>query len=84
LLAQDIERFDFFSNHFIARVPDQSQLITDVRYSHLPWTSNPLWALEIDYEHQDVHAKIKYFREYRQLNWVKFWDALLGREGVWE
>lgn len=45
--AQDIERFRWFSNGYIARDPDNKYRIIDVRYSMIPNQVKALWSIEL-------------------------------------
>jgi inner membrane protein len=45
--AQDIERFRWFSNGYIARDPDNKYRIIDVRYSMIPNEVKALWGIEL-------------------------------------
>lgn len=45
--AQDIERFRWFSNGYIAKEPGNSNRIIDVRYSMVPNEVNALWGIEL-------------------------------------
>ena len=50
--ARDIERFRWFSNGYLARSPEFSNRVIDIRYSMLPNEVAPLWSIELD-----PHAK---------------------------
>jgi inner membrane protein len=45
--AQDIERFRWFSNGYIARAPEFGNRVIDIRYSMLPNEVAPLWSIEL-------------------------------------
>ncbi len=45
--AQDIERFRWFSNGYIARDPIYANRVIDVRYSMIPNEVAPLWSIEL-------------------------------------
>lgn len=47
-IRRDIERFQFFSDGLLARVPTEPTLIGDMRYSIEPAAFQPLWGLRID------------------------------------
>jgi len=46
--AKDIERFRWFSNDYLAVDKDDSLLIVDMRYSHLPNEIKGLWGIRLD------------------------------------
>ena len=54
--ARDIERFRWFSDGFIARNPDNSLMIMDVRYSLLPNELAPLWVIQLKPEEPWEHV----------------------------
>ena len=46
--ARDIRRFKWFSNDYLAIDQDDSLLIVDMRYSHLPNEIKGLWGIRLD------------------------------------
>ncbi|MFT4518596.1 MAG: inner membrane protein [Halioglobus sp.] len=46
--AEDIERFRWFSNGYIARDAEHANRIIDIRYSMIPNEVNALWSIELD------------------------------------
>ncbi len=46
--AQDIERFRWFSNDYLAVEPGNPYRITDIRYSMVPNEIRGLWSIELD------------------------------------
>ena len=54
--AQDIERFRWFSDGFIARNPDNHLMIMDVRYSFLPNELSPLWVIRLKPQEPGQHV----------------------------
>jgi len=46
-LYQDIERFIFFSDGFLAWHPEHANVLGDVRYAMLPTSILPLWGIEL-------------------------------------
>lgn len=45
--AEDIERFRWFSNNYIAKDPNFPNRVIDIRYSMVPNQINALWSLEL-------------------------------------
>ena len=46
--AEDIKRFDWFSQNHLAISPENKNLIIDIRYSILPNQISGLWGIELD------------------------------------
>ena len=46
--ASDIQRFDWFSNHYLALSPRDPLLIVDIRYSLVPNQAYGLWGIRLD------------------------------------
>lgn len=53
---QDIERFRWFSDGFIARHPHNHLMVMDVRYSFIPNEFLPLWVIRLKPETPDEHV----------------------------
>lgn len=66
VLARDLERFARFSDGYLARHPEQSDIIGDARYAVLPDSINPLWGIEVDLEKPDMHTPFHTFRDVDQ------------------
>lgn len=83
VLEKDIKRFSFFSNQFVARDQENNQYLSDIRYSRLPWTLNPLWAIVIDENHPNTHVRLKFFRDIESLDTDLFFNSIIG-QGIFE
>ena len=46
--AKDLERFRWFSNDYLAVDRDDTLLVVDMRYSHLPNEIKGLWGIRVD------------------------------------
>jgi len=46
--AEDIKRFSWFSDGYLAISMKNPDMITDMRYSFLPNRINPMWGIELD------------------------------------
>lgn len=79
VLAKDILRFTNFSAGLVAIWPEQPNVLIDVRYSNLPTTIAPLWAIEMDRENPEEHAKYTLFRDATKETREKFLALLFGR-----
>ena len=63
ILSRDLQRFDHFSNGFLARHPEQPDVIGDLRYAALPQSVKPLWGIRVDRKRPDEHVPFENFRE---------------------
>jgi inner membrane protein len=80
-LYNDIERFDHFSDQYLAYHPEYQNIIGDVRYGMLPSSLEPLWGIEIDTSEPDRHAVFKTFRDPDRIpaQMQQLWDMICGR-----
>lgn len=46
--ANDLQRFAWFSNQYLAISPDDTNFVIDVRYSVIPNEIRPLWGIQLD------------------------------------
>ncbi len=79
VLARDIERFDYFSDGFVARHPERPNVLGDVRYALLPNSTLPLWGIRFDPAQQGEHVAFMTFRQHDRAERRAFMDMLLGR-----
>lgn len=61
-LARDIDRFDHFSSRYLARHPEQADVVGDLRYAMLPNETIPLWGIRYDPAAVDEHVSFESFR----------------------
>ncbi len=80
VLAKDIVRFGHFSDGWLYAVPGKEHLISDLRYSILPNTASPLWAIEVDPALLDVHAPFLMMQRVGERDWSSYWGMLRGYE----
>jgi len=78
VLAEDIKRFEFFSDGYIALFPGEKPLIGDARYSMLPTSVKPIWGIEVDLADQQRHTPFNQFHDSSDLTRQRFVDMLLG------
>ena len=78
VLAKDILRFTTFSAGLVAIQPEQPNLLIDIRYSNLPTTITPLWAIEMNLSNPNQHAQFKLYRDSSKETRDKFIALLLG------
>ncbi|NNE94242.1 MAG: metal-dependent hydrolase [Verrucomicrobiales bacterium] len=62
-LSRDLERFAHFSADYLARYPDQPDVVGDFRYAMIPNSVMPLWGIRIDRSRPDRHVSFENFRE---------------------
>lgn len=79
VLANDVERFRFFSQDFLYRYPKDEQVIGDMRYAMYPNSAQPLWGILLDPAKADVHTEFVYFRDASKSSFKILWDMILGR-----
>ena len=79
VLYEDVQRFQRFSDGFVAIDPTKSNVLGDIRYSMLPTSAKPLWGIVIDQTQPQQHAKYQFFRDNSKLVRQTFVNMLLGR-----
>lgn len=79
VLARDIARFARFSDGFLARHPERSEVLGDVRYAMLPNSVEPLWGVEMEPARPDRHVEFRTFRQADAATRKAFWGMLRGR-----
>lgn len=82
VLYKDIQRFDNFSDGYIAYDLSQKNVIGDLRYSMLPTTIKPLWGIVINKNETETHANYKFFRDSGEPVRTKFIKMLFGNKTV--
>ena len=80
VLAGDIDRFDHFSDSYLARHPTDPLVVSDLRYAALPQSVNPLWGIRVDPEKPDQHASFENFRDIRKESRTQLIDMLKGQK----
>lgn len=79
VLANDIERFRFFSQSYLFVHPEQREVLGDLRYAMLPDSVVPLWGIRIDPGEPESHVSLEYFRDASAPNRAHLWDMIWGR-----
>jgi len=80
VLDQDIQRFNTFSDGYIALQPLNYNSLHDVRYSIQPDGLAPLWGIEFDPAQPGSHAKFTVYRNLTRANRQRFLAMLLGQD----
>jgi len=78
VLATDIERFRLFSAGWLGIYPAQPDVLVDVRYSSLPNSVAPMWAIKIDPARPWEHASYTVSRDSSSETRKKFLELLMG------
>lgn len=79
-LHQDIRRFDFFSDGYLALHPDDPHFLGDVRYAMLPTIVRPLWGIRLDTQHPNAHVQFEASRQMSKDEIGQFISMLLGKD----
>ena len=79
ILAADVERFRFFSQGYLYRFPQQSNVVGDLRYAMFPDSTVPLWGIRIDLSEPNTHAPIEYFRDPSKRAFERLWRMIRGQ-----
>ena len=78
--AQDIERFRWFSNRYVAKDPSHPNRVIDVRYSMVPNEIAALWSIELSKTAPiDAHVKFLTSRERTEERVEKVWSMIVGK-----
>ncbi len=78
-LFKDIRRFQWFSQGVVGEVEGRENFLSDIRYSILPNSLEPMWGIEIDPENPDLGAKYQFTRETNREKFKIFTDMLKGQ-----
>lgn len=77
--AQDIERFSWFSQGFVAKDPEHPNRIIDVRYSFVPNDVSALWSIELAPDAPPTtHVRYRTHREYARESLGRLWRMVSG------
>jgi len=79
---RDLERFDRFSQGYIARNPDEPNGVIDVRYAFLPNSVDALWSIAVTADAApDQHVRFRTNRRNARASLAVLWHLLTaGRE----
>lgn len=79
VMAYDIERFRFFSDGWLSPLPEDANVIGDMRFGLLPNDTNPLWGIRIDPTQPDAHAEFVNLRTRREGDLDMLLDMIFKR-----
>jgi inner membrane protein len=79
--ARDIERFRWFTKGYIAKDPENSNHIIDLRYSYVPNEIDALWSIELSHkanekDHVDFVSDSRPSKDHRNI----LWQMIVGQE----
>jgi inner membrane protein len=78
VLADDIERFRFFSQGYLYRYLDEANVVADLRYAMFPDSIKPLWGIRMYPATPEVHVSMEYFRDPSQGSFDRLWRMIRG------
>jgi len=78
VLYDDMQRFDFFSDGYLAKHPERENVLADIRYSIQPNGLLPLWVIEFDPNQPQQHVEFKANRDLASRNRQRFFSMLKG------
>lgn len=76
---RDIERFEGFSDGYLAWHPQRDDVIGDLRYAFEPTSLRPVWGITIDPLQPARHVRFDFYREITPRDRQRYLDMLLGR-----
>ena len=79
LLAEDIKRFEIFSDNYVSQYPGRPEVLGDVRYSMNPTGLTPLWGIEMNLGNTSQHVKFDNYRDASKELKQQFINMLLGK-----
>jgi len=79
VLYNDIKRFTYFSDGYVAFHPQRPFVLGDIRYSLLPDDVRPIWGIEFNPHEEDKHVSFNTYRELDADTLDIFKAMLLGR-----
>lgn len=77
-LYHDIQRFELFSDGFLAWHPEHPNVLGDVRYSMMPTSIFPLWGIELNLEAPNEHVTFNTYRTISDTELKAFFAMLLN------
>jgi len=81
-MEKDIERFRFFSDGWLATLPEEKNVIGDMRFGLLPTDTRPLWGIRIDPKNPESHAAFVNLRQRREGDLQTLWAMILGEQSL--
>lgn len=83
-LENDIRRFHWFSDGWVARIPEREEggqtVLGDIRYSLLPQEIDPLWGIQYDAAQPEKHVSYVAFRNVTDRRFKTFGRMMAGQD----
>jgi inner membrane protein len=76
VLAEDVERFRFFSQGYLYRSPEAADLIGDLRYAMHPDSIEPLWGIRLNMDAPDSNVAFVHFRDPSKRAFARLWRMI--------
>ncbi len=76
---EDIERFDHFSEGFVAYSPSEPNFLIDIRYSPLPNSISPLWGIHLQETTETGHLSFETRRQISETQKRNFLKMIKGK-----
>jgi inner membrane protein len=76
---KDFEYFRFFSDGWIAKAPDNPEIIGDIRFSMLPNSLEPIWGIKFQ-DDPTKHVLFENVRSRSKDDIAKLWAMVKGQE----
>lgn len=77
VIYDDIQRFEFFSDGFLAWHPEHPHVLGDIRYAMLPSSIRPLWGIVLNLDRPDEHVQFDTYRTMPEAERKAFFAMLL-------
>jgi inner membrane protein len=77
---QDVERFRFFSQGYLYRLPEQPNIIGDLRYSMFPDSIQPIWGIRLNPNQPHNHVSFEYFRDTDKPHLARLFSMIQGKK----
>lgn len=77
---KDFEYFEFFSDGWVAKAPNDSSLIGDVRFANLPNQLDPIWGIRFQPDAPDKHVLFENVRNVKERDFGILFNMILGRK----
>ena len=75
-MAEDVERFRFFSQGYLYRSPEAADLIGDLRYAMHPDSIEPLWGIRLNMDAPDSNVDFVHFRDPSKRAFARLWRMI--------
>ena len=77
---KDVERFRFFSQDYLYRLPKEPYIIGDLRYSMFPDSIQPIWGIRLNPNQPNKHVSFEYFRDTDTPHLARLFSMIQGKK----